>query len=49
MGCRLICERYGEEVPRFANSDVGAELWLRGINAWVWKAGAVRRATGCGR
>ena len=42
MGCRLFRERYGDDAQRFVNSDVGVELRLRGINAWVVKAGAVR-------
>lgn len=42
MGCRLFRERYGDDAQRFVNSDVGVELRLRGINAWVVKAGTVR-------
>lgn len=42
MGCRLFRERYGEDAQRFVNSLLGLELQLRGINAWVVKAGLVR-------
>jgi MOSC domain-containing protein YiiM len=42
MGCRLFRERYGDDAQRFVNSDVGLELKLRGVNAWVVKAGLVR-------
>ena len=34
--------RYGDDAQRFVNSEVGVELRLRGVNAWVVKAGSVR-------
>ena len=34
--------RYGDEAMRFVNSEVGNELRLRGFNARVVEAGAVR-------
>ena len=41
-GCRLFAERYGRDAQRFAGSERGLELALRGINAWVVKGGEVR-------
>ncbi len=41
-GCAKFAERFGREALRFVNSPVGKELHLRGINARVVVAGAVR-------
>lgn len=41
-GCRKFRARYGIDAVRFFGSDVGQELQLRGVNAWVVTPGAVR-------
>lgn len=41
-GCRLFAERYGRDAQRFAGSERGIALALRGINAWVVKGADVR-------
>jgi hypothetical protein len=41
-GCAKFAARFGKDALRFVNSDVGQELNLRGINAKVVTAGAVR-------
>ena len=41
-GCRLFAERYGRDAQRFADSERGLALSLRGINAWVVKGAEVR-------
>ena len=41
-GCAKFVRRYGEEAMLFVNSEVGSELRLRGFNARVVEAGAVR-------
>ena len=41
-GCAKFVRRYGEEAMHFVNSEVGSELRLRGFNARVVEAGAVR-------
>jgi MOSC domain-containing protein YiiM len=42
-GCKQFRERYGLDAVRFVGSPVGKALQLRGINAWVERAGAIRR------
>jgi MOSC domain-containing protein YiiM len=41
-GCRKFRERFGIDALRWANSPEGRELRLRGLNARVIAAGAVR-------
>ena len=41
-GCPKFAARFGEEALRFVNSPVGRALQLRGVNAKVVAAGAVR-------
>jgi hypothetical protein len=41
-GCRLFAERYGRDAQRFAGSERGMALSLRGLNAWVVKGAEVR-------
>ena len=41
-GCRLFAERYGRDAQRFAGSERGLALSLRGINAWVVRGAEVR-------
>ena len=41
-GCAKFVRRYGDEAMRFVNGEVGNELRLRGFNARVVAAGAVR-------
>jgi MOSC domain-containing protein YiiM len=41
-GCRKFVERFGVDAMKFVNSAVGRQLHLRGINARVVRAGAVR-------
>ena len=41
-GCAKFSRRFGADALRFANSPVGTELHLRGINARVLVAGTVR-------
>jgi hypothetical protein len=42
-GCAKFVERFGEEVSRFVNGDVGRPLRLRGLNGVVVTPGTVRR------
>jgi hypothetical protein len=41
-GCGKFIERFGAAAARFVNSPLGRELQLRGINARVVQAGAIR-------
>jgi MOSC domain-containing protein YiiM len=41
-GCKLFSQRFGPEATRFANSPLGSQLRLRGINARVVQGGAIR-------
>ena len=41
-GCAKFVERFGRDAMRFVNSPPGRELRLRGLNAKVVVAGAVR-------
>ena len=41
-GCRKFVERFGVDAMKFVNSPLGRQLHLRGINARVVRAGAVR-------
>jgi MOSC domain-containing protein YiiM len=41
-GCRKYLERFGADALKFVNSEAGLELNLRGVNARVVQAGAVR-------
>ena len=41
-GCKKFVERFGVDAMKFVNSKVGRQLNLRGINAKVVKAGAIR-------
>jgi hypothetical protein len=43
LGCAKFAARFGTEALRFVNSRVGRELRLRGLNARIVRAGAVRR------
>lgn len=42
-GCGKFVERFGLDAMKFVNSPVGRDLNLRGINARVVQAGAIRR------
>ena len=42
LGCGKFVERFGVEAMKFVNSPLGRQLHLRGINARVLQAGAVR-------
>jgi MOSC domain-containing protein YiiM len=42
-GCAKFTERFGSDATKWVNSPAGRELNLRGINARVIAAGAVRR------
>lgn len=42
LGCKKFAARYGEEARAFVNSPLGCALRLRGVNAFVVAAGAVR-------
>jgi MOSC domain-containing protein YiiM len=42
LGCGKFSRRFGVDALKFVNSDVGRELNLRGVNARVVTAGAVR-------
>ena len=42
LGCGKFSRRFGVDALKFVNSDVGRELNLRGINARIVTAGAVR-------
>jgi MOSC domain-containing protein YiiM len=41
-GCGKFVQRFGVEAMKFVNSPLGRQLHLRGINARVVRAGAVR-------
>ena len=41
-GCKKFVSRFGVDAMKFVNSPVGRELCLRGINARVVQAGAIR-------
>jgi hypothetical protein len=41
-GCHKFVARFGQDAMKFVNSELGKELCLRGINAKVVQAGAVR-------
>ena len=41
-GCNKFAERFGADALKFVNSPEGRELRLRGINARIVRAGAVR-------
>lgn len=41
-GCKKFVSRFGLEAMKFVNSELGRELRLRGLNAKVVQAGAVR-------
>jgi hypothetical protein len=41
-GCGKFVERFGVDAMKFVNSPLGRQLHLRGINARVIRAGAVR-------
>lgn len=41
-GCAKFAARFGRDALKFVNSDVGAELNLRGVNARVVEGGTVR-------
>lgn len=43
-GCKKFVNRFGLDAMKFVNSPVGRELNLRGINAKVVQAGAIRVA-----
>jgi MOSC domain-containing protein YiiM len=45
-GCAKFSARFGSEAIRFVNSPAGRALRLRGMNARVVKAGAVRPGDG---
>ena len=42
LGCQKFKARFGEDALKFVNSNVGKQLHLRGINARVVQAGAIR-------
>jgi hypothetical protein len=42
LGCKKFVARFGEDAMRFVNSRVGRAMRLRGMNARVVTAGAVR-------
>jgi hypothetical protein len=42
-GCVKFVERFGRDVARFVNSEVGRALNLRGVNAFVVAPGTIRR------
>ncbi len=42
-GCAKFTQRFGLDAQRFANSEVGTEMKLRGINARVVTPGRIRR------
>jgi MOSC domain-containing protein YiiM len=42
LGCGKFVERFGVDAMKFVNSPLGRQLHLRGINARVVRAGAVR-------
>lgn len=41
-GCKKFVERFGLDAMNFVNSPLGKQLHLRGINARVLQAGAIR-------
>ena len=43
LGCKKFSARFGPDAVKFVNSDEGKQLHLRGVNARVLQAGAVRR------
>lgn len=45
-GCQKFAERFGSEALKFINSPLGRQLQLRGINAKVVQAGAIRVGDG---
>jgi MOSC domain-containing protein YiiM len=42
LGCGKFVERFGVDAMKFVNSPLGRQLHLRGINARIVRAGAVR-------
>lgn len=42
-GCQKFSGRFGMDALRFVNSEVGRQLRLRGLNAWVVAPGTIRR------
>jgi MOSC domain-containing protein YiiM len=42
LGCGKFVQRFGVDAMKFVNSPLGRQLHLRGINARVLRAGAVR-------
>jgi MOSC domain-containing protein YiiM len=42
LGCGKFVQRFGVDAMKFVNSHIGRQLHLRGINASVVRAGAVR-------
>ncbi len=42
LGCGKFVQRFGVDAMKFVNSPLGRQLHLRGINARVVRAGAVR-------
>jgi hypothetical protein len=42
LGCSKFVQRFGRDAMMFVNSEVGKQLHLRGINAWVVQPGVVR-------
>jgi MOSC domain-containing protein YiiM len=42
LGCGKFVQRFGVDAMKFVNSPLGRQLHLRGINARVLQAGAVR-------
>lgn len=42
LGCKKFLQRFGAAALKFVNSEVGKQLHLRGVNAKVVQAGAIR-------
>lgn len=42
-GCKKFAQRFGVEAVKFVNSPIGKALHMRGINAKVVQAGAIRQ------
>jgi MOSC domain-containing protein YiiM len=42
LGCGKFVQRFGVDAMKFVNSPLGRQLHLRGINARVVRAGAIR-------
>lgn len=42
LGCGKFVQRFGVDAMKFVNSQIGRQLHLRGINARVVQAGAIR-------